>query len=280
MLNFLSSMEEYLWLGFVLLIFVAFAIPQFIDLWKSIHLFFKVLFSPNKEQIMGLIRLLMSMPEKLALHLVSSIVNHNVQHINYDDLIRRYTSVVDQPIGINDVKTGKVKTPFYVDFIAACCDVIVLKRISLQLASSIIETLKKENYSFDYIVSMSRSNVLVGLEVAKNLEKPFIVLGPTAGVDLERLVSINSKTTFRFILVDAIVSRGEEILNIANNVKLMGHELRYIFVAVDRCFHAKDRLREQSPFIHPLELYSICDYDDKKISAIINHDKLLNSNSM
>ena len=70
----------------------------------------------------------------------------------------------------------------------------------------------------------------------------------------------------RYIIVDGLSASGEEIIYVSNLVKAMNAEVRFVFTVIDSCFGAKDRARNESPFVHPVELVFIAEYDDRNVS--------------
>ncbi len=109
----------------------------------------------------------------------------------------------------------------------------------------------------------ARGNELLALRVADILDKPMMVFGDIAGVPFPQPVQ-GAPHYKRYIIVDGLSASGEEILYVARAIKEIGAEVRYVFVVLDRCFGAKDRVRRESPFQQPLELLFLEEYDDRR----------------
>lgn len=190
-----------------------------------------------------------------------------------EQLVKDHTQVLSNRalVGIHNTPTGKVKTKYYVDVLSACCDAGARRRLANMMAIRVTDISREKQYVFDAIAISARGNVLLAAEVGDLLDKPIVLFGDLAGVSFPERINAMTKKPERYIIVDGLSASGEEILFVANLIKDMGADVRYVFTIIDRCFGAKDRIKNESPFVHPIELLYIAEYDDKKCAQLLGN---------
>lgn len=190
-----------------------------------------------------------------------------------EQMVKEYTQILPKKtlVGIHDTAKGKVNTRFYVDVLSACCDAETRRKLASMMAIRVTDISREKQYTFDAIAISARGNVLLAAEVGDLLDKPIVVFGDLAGVSFPERINAMTKKPQRYIIVDGLSASGEEILFVAKLIKDMGADARYVFTVIDRCFGAKDRVKNESPFPHPIDLSYIAEYDDKKCAQLLGN---------
>jgi len=267
-----SDLDNYVWILFFAVIFLLFLLPKIWEAGRNFLLFFRVTKLGRREKVLDFLSRLAKLPEDVVDLVLSQIFLPVDTSLFIEQLVRQYTQILTLPtsVGIHDVPSGKVVTKFYVDILSACCNSKIRLKLALMVALRLNEVIRRENYTFDAIAVSARGNVLLASKVAELLDKPVVLFGDLAGVTFPQRISAMHQTSQRYIIIDGISATGEETLFVARLIKDLGAEVRFVFVALERCFGAKDRVRRDSPFKHPLELVYLDEYDDKRCTSLLS----------
>lgn len=220
-----------------------------------------------------------SMLSKLPPDIVPAVLSQRLlpvdESLYLEQLVREYTQILPSPIlvGIHDTPSGKVKTQYYVDMLSACCDAKTRTRLANSIAIRITEIVRKEQHTFDAIAVSARGNVLLAAEIGDILDKPIVLFGDLAGVSFPERMRAMQHRPHIYIIIDGLSASGEEILYSARSIKDLGGEARFVFVVMDRCFGAKDRVRNESPFTFPIELIYLAEYDDRRCHQLLSNSQ-------
>jgi len=271
MTGILSNLDTLLWMVVLIVVFLVFAVPRLRDSIRNVQLFARIMSSGHRGAILRFLDQLLRLPEET----ISMVLTHKLMpadtQLFLEKLVRQHTQDLhtDTKVGIHDTRTGKVETAFYVDLVTACCEPGLRATLANLVAIKIVETVTNHSYSFDAIAVSARGNVLLASKVADILDKPIIVFGDLAGVTFPERMRGTHISYKRYIMVDGLSASGEETLFIADMIRENGGEVRFVFVVLDRCFGAKDRVRRESPFEQPLELVYLEEYDDHRCAQLV-----------
>jgi orotate phosphoribosyltransferase len=241
--------------------------------WEGIKQYFlyrKVLKVNRGGVVSSFLNKIAELPPDVVSQALSNVLLPIDADLYLEKLVRDHTQVLPKPtlVGIHDKPTGKVKTKYYVDVLSACCDAQTRRKLAQMVALKITEIVRKEKYTFDAIAVSARGNVLLAAEIGDLLDKPIVLFGDLAGVSFPVRFNAMHKKPERYIIIDGLSATGEEIIYVANLVKAINADARFVFTVIDRCFGAKDRARNESPFDHPVELVFIAEYDDRKCAGL------------
>jgi len=264
----------------LLILYAAFtAATKAIEGLKEYLVFRKIMKIDKNGVVTSFFKKLSELPPDMATETVSNVILPVDEVIYLEQIVRDHTQILPNQtwVGIHNTKTGKVKTQYYVDILSACCDARTRRKLAQMVAFRIIDTTRKERHSYDAIAVSARGNVLLAAEVGDLLDKPLVLFGDLAGVDFPERIQAMPKKPQRYIIVDGLSASGEEIIYVARMIKGTGAEVRFIFTVVDRCFGAKDRARNDSPFPHHMELVYIAEYDDKKCAKLLENNSKVNN---
>jgi len=271
MTDILGNLDTFLWMLILIIVFLIFAVPRLRDSIRNVRLFAKIMSSGRRGAILHFLDQLLQLPEDA----ISMVLTHKLMpadaQLFLEQLVRQHTQDLhaEVPVGIHDTPTGKVETAFYVDLVTACCEPGIRAKLANLVAIKIVETVTSHSYPFDAIAVSARGNVLLASKVADILDKPIVVFGDLAGVTFPERMRGAHLSYNRYVLVDGLSASGEETLFIANMIRENGGEVRFVFVVLDRCFGAKDRVKRESPFDHPLEIVYLEEYDDRRCAILL-----------
>jgi len=238
---------------------------------KSFSRFHRIRRVDKHGAVDGFFRRLMDTPPDLVSEVLSRILLPTNEDLYLEQLVREHTQILPRPtlVGIHDTPKGKVETRFYVDVLSACCDARTRRKLAQMIAIRVVNTMQQEKQSYDAIAVSARGNVLLAAEVGDLLDKPIVLIGDLAGVTFPERIQAMPKKPQKYIIVDGLSASGEEIIYVSNLIKSIGGETRFVFTVIDRCFFAKDRAKNESPFPYPIELKYIAEYGDRKCSQLL-----------
>jgi orotate phosphoribosyltransferase len=242
---------------------------------KEFSIFWRVLRVNRQGAVLKFLSRLAELPPDTVPLVLSQILLPIDEELYIEELVRKYTQVLPTvtPVGIHESPTGKVNTKYYVDILSACCDADTRRKLAQMIALKVAEICRQDQHAFEAIAVSARGNVLLAAEVGDLLDKPIVLIGDLAGVTFPERMQAMPHLPRRYIIVDGLSASGEETLYVANLINGLGGEVRFVFTIIDRCFGAKDRVRNESPFSHPLELFCLAEYDDRRCAQIFNKRK-------
>lgn len=263
---------KYLVPGLLVLYAVIAAVTRAWDGLREYLLFRKIRKVDRQGVVSSFLKRLSELPPDIVFETLSNILLPVDEDLYLESLVKEHTQVLPEPanVGIHDTPTGKVQTKYYVDVLSACCDAQTRRKLAQMIALRILDVMRREKHIFDAIAVSARGNVLLAAEVGDLLDKPLVLFGDLAGVSFPERIQAMTKLPQNYIVIDSLSATGEEILYVSNLIKEMEGKVRFIFTVIDRCFGAKDRARNESPFDHPLELVYIAEYDDRLCAQLFN----------
>jgi len=260
----ISLLTEY-WVVVVLLLSLLLLFLNLREALKDILLFYRVMSGRGREEIRNFLLRLVNLPEETIRELLTNRVIPDRSTGLVEEVVLSHTQYLGDKVavGVHDTPSGKVQTEYYVDLVTACCDTKTRAKLANMLAIKILGTLKLKQYTYEAIAVSAMGNQLLAAEVSNILDKPMVVFGDIAGVAFPQRFQ-RAPHYKRYIVVDGLSATGEEILHLGRAIKETGAEVKYIFVILDRCFGAKDRVRRESPFPYALELIYLEEFDDRR----------------
>ena len=277
LLGTLQNIPDYVYIILLAIIFAIVGFSKAREGIKEYWLFRKLMRVDRQGVVVNFLNRLAKLPPETVPDIISEILLPTDDAMYLGQIVREHTQVLPAQVlvGIHDTPKGKVKTQYYVDVLSACCDAQTRRRLARMMAIRITERIRQERHLFEAIAVSARGNVLLAAEVGDLLDKPIVLFGDLAGVNFPERMQGMGSIPQRYIIVDGLSASGEETLYLANLIKSIGGEVRFVFMVIDRCFGAKDRVRNESPFPHPLELICLDEYDDKRCSQLLASDKNL-----
>ncbi len=262
-----------------ILLLIYFIIAGGTSAWEGIKqfwLFRKVLRVDRQGVVTNFFARLAKLPPDTVPEVLSQVLLPVDNVLYLEQLVREHTQVLPSPtlVGIHDTTTGKVTTQYYVDVLSACCDATTRRKLALMIAIRVTDIMRQKHHVFDAIAVSARGNMLLASEVGDLLDKPLVLFGDLAGVNFPERIHAMRSIPRRYIIVDGLSASGEETIYVANLIKSVGGEVRFVFTIIDRCFGAKDRVRNESPFNFPIELIFLEEYDDRRCKQLISPEMI------